>query len=728
MWERHNLPSFPEKEDHPMGKRSGKYADSGSTPRKSHAGLIVGLILVFFLLCAIVLMLRPENTFQAALDTTPPTQPAVQTVSTAPASTEPETVPADTPVVTPTGDKAGITCKASYTVTPGAANASEIVATAGDRKLTNGMLQILYLSQVNAYRAEGAELAPDFSRPLDCQSCPLEEGLSWQHYFLKKAICSWQAQQAVLVRASQPQIITEEGFRPNYPNEAVHEINISPDLPVNNFLYQDTPCYTPNKLHRAYLDSMEQTLDTLASGAGFDSLRDMAGRLEVSADDFLQAALDYNTAYMYFTEKSYDFSPSDEEIRSYLTQHEAELSGSTETVDIRHILLIPEGAQAAQDGTITATDDQWSQAQQKAADMIAEWNATSPRQKKDAAFSQLATTWSQDSASRNNGGCYYGLLPGMLSEPLNEWCFSPQRKAGDHVILRNDHGVHILYFSGHGETGTVAAKNALVTQGERELWSQWLEETPLTPDYSAMALWADTTTAAVTLEDALYPDIAHERFPEAIAYLQQDYNYYPFGSGYIGSNGCGITAYAMLATYMTDSLQTPAMMADRFSQDFFDYIGKSVDGVIFRYGPSQMGFYLDSVTFDINDVISALKNGQVAICLQSPGHFTSRGHYLLLMEYYPEDDSIQLRDSNIYNYSRLRGHRVDRFSREVVAENGIQYYILQRKITAIPACCRCGSGDAEFSALLTQDYTCEKCVAALERRNSFLALLEALSH
>ena len=94
----------------------------------------------------------------------------------------------------------------------------------------------------------------------------------------------------------------------------------------------------------------------------------------------------------------------------------------------------------AQDGTVTATDDQWNQAQQKAAEILAEWNATPQRQKKDAAFSQLAVTWSQDNASRDNGGCYYGLLPGMLAEPLNEWCFSDQREAGDYVVLRSDYG------------------------------------------------------------------------------------------------------------------------------------------------------------------------------------------------------------------------------------------------------------------------------------------------
>ena len=50
------------------------------------------------------------------------------------------------------------------------------------------------------------------------------------------------------------------------------------------------------------------------------------------------------------------------------------------------------------------------------------------------------------------------------------------------------------------------------------------------------------------------------------------------------------------------------------------------------------------------------------------------------------------------------------------------FYIMQNKITRIPACCRCGS-QIQPEKLLQQDYLCPKCAATLSRRNSFLALM-----
>ena len=709
-----------------MGKQSGKYSSPRQPARSNRTGIMVAVMLAFVLAAAggTVLLLRNPP---AVL----PRQESLQaTEATTQPPTEAATVPSNTPVVTPTNDKALVTCKASYTVSPGSGSAEKTVATAGSRKLTNGMLQILYLSQVNDYRASHAEIAPDFSRPLDCQPCPLEEGLSWQHYFLKAAILGWQAQQAALEQAQQPRIITEEAYKPNLTDN-LHEKNIAPELPVNNFLYKDQDCYTPNRLHQAYLDSLEDTLDTLAAQAGFEDLDAMAQGLGVSAGDYLQAARDYNTAYMLFTEERYDIDPTDGEVCDYLQEHAAELSlpgGSGETMDIRHILLIPQGAAVGADGKVTATAAQWQQAEQQAQEILEEWEKASQRQDPDSAFAQLANTYSQDEGTRLDGGYYYSLQPGQLMEPLNEWCVSNGRQQGDTAILRSDYGCHILYLAAFREANLTDARTALVTQLVRDNWLQWLKKVPLTPDYSAAELWVDTTVNAVSLTDALYPDIAHERFPEAIVYFQQDYHYYPFGSECIGLNGCGIATYAMLATYMTDSIQSPAMMSDRFGKDYYDFMGHGTNGDIFRDTPPQMGFYLDKSTTDIVDVVAALEKGQVAISLQGSGTFTSKGHYLLLMHYYPEDDTIQVRDSNIYNYNHVRGHQTDRFSRTQVANAGIQYYIMQPKITAIPACARCGSGETGPAALLTQDYTCHICSNALARRNSFLSLLEELSH
>ena len=187
----------------------------------------------------------------------------------------------------------------------------------------------------------------------------------------------------------------------------------------------------------------------------------------------------------------------------------------------------------------------------------------------------------------------------------------------------------------------------------------------------------------------------------------------------MGRGGCGITTMAMLATYMTDTIYTPAMLAERYPE-YHDASGTR--GELFRYVPAELGFFLEDTTAQIGEVIAALKNGQRVVSLQHLGHFTSGGHYLLLQQYYEESDTFQVRDSNIYNYGRLSGHKVDYFTRADILSGSATFYIMQNKITRIPACCRCGSQE-QPEKLLQQDYLCPKCAAALSRRNSFLALM-----
>ena len=141
-----------------------------------------------------------------------------------------------------------------------------------------------------------------------------------------------------------------------------------------------------------------------------------------------------------------------------------------------------------------------------------------------------------------------------------------------------------------------------------------------------------------------------------------------------------------------------------------------------RYCPAEMGFFLEKNTAKIEEVIQALENGQMVVSLQHGGHFTSGGHYLLLQKYYPDSDTFQVRDSNIYNYGRLEGHKVDYFTRENILSGGAIFYIMEKKITTIPACARCGDGSAP-ERLMNQEYLCPKCAAALSRRNTFLELM-----
>ena len=630
-------------------------------------------------------------------------------------------------VVTPNGVPDSLYCKASYTAEQTEQAANQVAATWGEQKLTNAALQIYYRNAISTYRLDEDAVQPDDTQPLDEQLCPLEEDLSWQHYFLRQALDAWQNQQALLEGARQPRPVTEAAFKPNETDD-LHGKYVAADLPVNQFLYQDQPCYKPNSMHQEYLDGLDTLMNTRAAELGYATLEDCAASVYgawVTADDLVNAAKDYNLAYMFYTECSYDATVTSQEIADYVQEHAASLPKDSYTVDMRQVLLIPDGAKVKRDGTVTATEEQWEACRKNAEKMLYSWSISYlTSQDKEANFARMANENSADGGSQINGGSYRNVRPGQLIAPLDEWCFDPARKTQDTAVIRSELGYHIVYFSAlHSDAETEAAR-LLTQQKLREQTEQYAAAHPMKADYSAVALWVDAKAPTVSPVDVLYEDVAHERFTEVMVYFQQDYMFSPYGSSYVGRGGCGITTMAMLATYMTDTILTPDMLAARYPQ-YHDANGTK--GELFRYTTAEMGFYLQEITPDLDKVIAALDNGQRVISLQRKGHFTSGGHYLLLQKYYADDDTFQVRDSNIYNYGKLKGHQLDKFTRANIVSGGTHFYIMQKKITRIPACTRCGDACEQGAAekMLNEDYTCEKCTAALTRRNGFLRLVGA---
>lgn len=692
------------------------YPMKRSSRRPTLAALLTLVAAVTVLLIAAVLLLY---FYLTARQTEAQIQlPQPSTEATVPTEASPYAVSGD-------DDPASILCKESYTIDPEDAEAAAdtVVAACGDQELTNAELQVLYLSEITAFRSRHQEAMPDFSQPLDYQLCPLGDGtLSWQHYFLNRAIQNWHAQQALVVDSQGPQIITEEAFQPNFYQD-LHTPNIAPDLPVNDFLYADKDCYTPNKTHQAYLDDLENKLGTLAKEMGYESLIDYTQALfgsGVDAQAVVDAAKTYNTAYMYFTEKSYYVEVSDEDVQAVLDTMPRDEDC---TVDIRHILLIPEGAQVAASGRVSATKNQWDRCREQAEKLVKSWLNSYPTNMiedgKNINFSRVAYENSQDPGSRENGGLYTRLRPGQLISQLDEWCFDEARQPGDYTILRTNLGYHIVFFVGRHSETEEAVRESLEHNALLKLWDALLSKATLTTHFDSVALWADVSQQAITLEEVLYPDIAHERFPEAIVYLQQDYATTSYGSSTVGRGGCGITTMAMLATYMTDELYTPAMLA----KDYYKYHDENgTMAELFVYVPAELGFQLDHRTFSIDEAIQALLEGNRVVSLQVLGNFTSAGHYLLLQQYYPDDDTFQVRDSNIANYGKLEGHKVDYFTRFDITSGGTNFFIFQKKVVTTPACTRCGDGGLQH--LLYGEYICPKCSAALSRRNGFLSILE----
>lgn len=593
------------------------------------------------------------------------------------------------------GNPESLLCKASYTVSPEELQADETVAVMGDNALTVGQLQIRYYLAVEAYMQSGAEPRPEEGLGLEYQACPMEEGLSWQHYFLKDALKQWVSQQALLLGSGEEQVVSGEYFTPNPEWHAEYLVG---DLPPIKYLYETKDCYTPNSMHQAWLDSLPDTLLALAEEKGCASLAELTAKFAgpgASEADLLAVAGEINRSYMYFTEKSFDFDLSG-------------ASSAGETVDIRHCLLIPEKSDDLERSLLAC--------RYAAERLLNSWkNSFLTVRNQEAHFARLTKANSQDESSRLSGGLYTGIRQGQLIAPLDAWCFDAARQPGDTAIIQSEQGFHILYFRGAGRDEEKAAE--LFRSAGEKLIGELMKRYPASVDYSAICLGTPEGGAGVTAEEFLYPDVSHERFPEPIIYLQRDFYDAPYGGRRkVGTGGCGITTMAMLTTYMTDEIHTPAEMA----QDYSMYsVEGGTDGNLFIYVPEEFGYFFLKHGNNWNMVVEALKEGKMVVSLQNVGYFTKAGHYLLLWQL-NDDGTVKIRDSNILNYGKLDGYRTDSFTSSQVLAANIGFYVFENKITSYPECCRCGGG--ESTKVLTDSYLCGKCAQALLRREGFLSI------
>lgn len=610
--------------------------------------------------------------------------------------TVPATIPAD-------GNPDDVTCKGSYT---GAAENRTVVAELGETSLTNGVLQAYYWAEVAQYRQENHETAPDFSRPLDSQPCPLDDSVaSWQQYFLKAALNTWHSAQALTLQSQTENLPLEEAYQPNLKNYDKYLQNI----PATKYLYGYNQEFTPNTLHQQYLDNLSETLEGLAAEKGYADISSMAEfAFGTTEENLLSFAEIYNRGYIYFTNLGYYLEYTQEDVERYFAEHEDELraEGITKTsgsyVDIRQILICPENT----------TTDGWEACEAEAAEILEYWQIKT--KETDATFAELANKNSDDAGSALNGGAYRRLQKGQLRSELDSWCFDRSRQPGDTTIIRTEEGCHILYISKITEAWYAEAEDALNDHLRSQLMESARQQYPMEVDYSAIVL--TEADPEVSAGDILYPDVAHQRFPEVPLYLQQDYPTTMYGGYKITTNGCGITSFSMLASYMADDELTPAEMCDRYGN--YSH-ANGTDGMIFNYEPAVLGFYLKEKTYEPSVAKQALADGHIVISIQHKGYWTSGGHYIVL-EKMTEDGLIQVRDSNIYNYGKIKAHKEDLHTWGSITGAGSGYWIYEYKITNIPACSRCGTQEGMDASPMTADYLCEKCQSALLRRNAYL--------
>lgn len=282
---------------------------------------------------------------------------------------------------------------------------STVVATCGDVELTNADLQLLfrnsYYQFLNQYGIYAQMLGLDKSLPLSEQYAA--EGVTWEQQFLSEAL--------------------------SYANElgAAKQYCIDNGIELGEDL-------------QGYIDTLPDDLESNAQMYGF-----------ASAEEYIQDSYGKSVTLPVFM-RYFELMAYEEAIYNSLTCTEDEVNAfydtnpdlmtsygiSKQTVDVRHILIMPADA----DGDEISTDEEW----QAASDEAERIYALYCKNPSEEYFIELSGQYNQDPGSMETGGLYEGVLAGQMVPEFNDWIFAEGRVNGDTAIVKTDYGYHIMFF------------------------------------------------------------------------------------------------------------------------------------------------------------------------------------------------------------------------------------------------------------------------------------------
>ena len=382
---------------------------------------------------------------ETTVPTVPTTVPAASGEATE--TTPPMTVPAD-------GNPDDATCKGSYTLAEGATfNGDAVVATMGEHKLTNAELQVYYWMQVydflNQYGSYASMFGLDYTQPLDMQ-LSLEGAMTWQQYFLDAALDTWANYQAMCNEANAASYVLDEEYV-------------------------------------IYLEELPENLESSALEMGYENAEDMLRRdmgPNATLEGYLNYLNNYYLGYMYYGDTLEQIPVTDAEVEAYYEAHieDYKANGLEKTderyVDVRHILVTPEGGDAA-------TEEQWAAAEKEANNILNEWLTKHPD---EDGFAVLAEAYSDDPGSASNGGLYEDVYVGQMVPEFENWCFDASRQTGDYGIVKTTYGYHIMYFVGSDYVWYATAEADMLVEKGNEFLQSVLDKHPTEIDYSVIEL------------------------------------------------------------------------------------------------------------------------------------------------------------------------------------------------------------------------------------------------
>lgn len=340
------------------------------------------------------------------------------------------------------------------------ANADRVIGTIGDVRLTNGELQTCYQMGVYNFLSANqyylAYMGLDLSKPLDQQVFHGDTTISWQEYLLEQSLKSWHL------------------------------------YTVLSLLGQEA-CYELDEEGKAYLAEMEETLKTNAENGGYESVEAMLqvviapGATAEGYQNFM-ALNDY--AYRYYNRCSEDLQPDAQQLEQYFTENQAALEESGiskdagNLVDVRHILIKPEGGTTDGNNLTVYSDEEWEACRRKAQDILDQWKSGEATEE---SFGALAKEHTAD-GNGNVGGLYEKVYQGWAVEEFDNWIFDESRAYGDTDLVKTTYGYHIMFFVKSRPSWEVYTAQQYVTEKLQEMVNAAYERWPMVINYDAICL------------------------------------------------------------------------------------------------------------------------------------------------------------------------------------------------------------------------------------------------
>lgn len=337
-----------------------------------------------------------------------------------------------------------------------------VVATIGDRELTNGELQVYYWTHVfdyiNQYYYYGLDFDPE--QPLDEQVYNTETGQTWHEYFLDMSFKTWQRYEAMDMIAKKAGLSLSQESQDYLDNL---ESYLAETAEYNEFENADAMIadrFGPGCAYRHYRAFVENYC------IGLDFVGMMAE----------------------------DRSPTAEEIEQYYNDNLEELTEYNATKEdgnlsnVRHILIVPKSEE--EDAT-TFTDAQWAAALASCEAILNEWKAGEATEE---SFTQLAIAKSEDPGVTTNSGLYEGVGNNTgYVEAFEEWAADPARQAGQTGIVKTEYGYHIMYCVSTEPLWESICRQAILTE-------QISSEVDVTVEENPMTTYADKVVLGNALE------------------------------------------------------------------------------------------------------------------------------------------------------------------------------------------------------------------------------------